>query len=166
MGWEDPWLVFRIGWCLQKKNPARAAWYYKYANDLYKKQNQDKSELWDALFNWACCYIMVGRFKDAKYYDEELSKDYRITHYKVKTAPGAISMLSELLRKNRKFLFAYYNRAFCYYYIGEYKEARQDLIVFLENGGANTPYKNYALELLNICENELRIPLKQRYKLK
>ena len=168
-GWEDAWLVFRIGWCLMEKNPSKAEWFYQVSINLFKEKNKGKKdkkgrdlELWDAYFNRANCLIMLGKFEDELYYDEELSKDYRITEYKVKTRPGAITKLNELLAKNKTFLFAYYNRAYCYYYLGQYKEAESDLKTFLKRGGKDTAYGKHAEYLLNICKEELK-PSKKNY---
>ena len=164
LGLEEPTLVFRIAWLLQKDDPLRAAWYYTVSNDLYKEKNGGK-DLKHALFNSASCYLMVGKFKDEYYYDEELSKDYRIKDFKLMKRKGALTLLTELLEFDRTYLHAYYNRAHCYYYLGYYQEALNDLKVFLTKGGERSTFIAPALSLVTTCENELRIPASEKFKI-
>ena len=167
LGWSDYLLVFRIGWCLQRTEPERAAKYFRMANDMYKKQNGGKV-FFDAVFSNAACYMLMQKYLDTKGYAEDVTKvNYKLfkdddnkgktTADKVVTTKGAISLFTELIKMQPKYRLAYYDRAVCYYNTGFYKEAYEDIRRFADMTSGDDKYAKSAYQLKQLCEKELRI---------
>ena len=168
LGWNDYLLVFRIGWCMQKSDPTKAMKYFRIANEMYK-QKHDGKEFVDAIFNEACCLMLLSRYLDERYYTKEPTE---ISHKlfkdsdggngstkadEIKVREGAITVLSRVINLDKDYRLAYYNRSISYYNVGFYRDSYNDLKKFLDISRKPDEYTKYGRELSLQLKKELRI---------
>ncbi len=168
LGWNDYLLVFRIAWCMQKSDPSNALKYFRNANEMYK-QNHEGKEFIDALFNEACCLMLLSKYLDEKYYVKEPTEiNYKLFKDsdgkngstkadETKVRKGAITILSQVIDLDKDYRLAYYNRGISYYNVGFYRDSYNDIKKFLDLSRKPDEYTKYGREMSLQLKYELRI---------
>lgn len=144
--------AFRIGWCLQQFDPARAISYYDICIE-------NKPDHWDAYFNRANCYLALNRIRDFIFADQEGT---------VITRHGAMHFYNELIAKQQQagiqpYAYAFFNRGYCFYLAGRLPQSRTDFIRFYESGGSETPFAERALQWIALLEEKMVVAPHRRY---